>query len=64
MTIPADSIVAHTLSRMQSSLERRTDTGDVGQSAAGFFLWEMSMMRFPGSCFWIHFFRHWIKSPG
>lgn len=35
MTIPADSIVAHTLSRMQRSLERRTDTGDVGQERSG-----------------------------
>lgn len=35
MTIPADSIVAHTLSRMQRNLERRTDTGDVAQERSG-----------------------------
>ncbi|EPS4527421.1 helix-turn-helix domain-containing protein [Citrobacter koseri] len=35
MTIPADSIVAHTLSRMQRNLERRTDTGDVTQERSG-----------------------------
>jgi hypothetical protein len=64
MTIPADSIVAHTLSRMQRSLERRTDTGDVGQERSGLLLWEMYMMRFPDSCFWIPVFRHWIKPPG
>ena len=35
MTIPADSIVAHTLSRMQKNLERRSDTGDVSQERSG-----------------------------
>ncbi|RAT11122.1 STY4528 family pathogenicity island replication protein, partial [Lonsdalea quercina] len=35
MTIPADSIVAHTLSRMQKNLERRLDTGDVSQERSG-----------------------------
>lgn len=35
MTIPADSIVAHTLARMQQNLERRTDTGDVSQERSG-----------------------------
>lgn len=35
MTIPADSIVAHTLSRMQRNLERRADTGDVSQERGG-----------------------------
>lgn len=35
MTIPADSIVAHTLHRMQRNLERRTDTGDVTQERSG-----------------------------
>ncbi|MEB2728990.1 STY4528 family pathogenicity island replication protein [Citrobacter koseri] len=35
MTIPADSIVAHTLSRMQRNLERRADTGDVTRERSG-----------------------------
>ena len=35
MTIPADSIVAHTLSRMQKNLERRSDIGDVSQERSG-----------------------------
>ncbi|MBP2195033.1 STY4528 family pathogenicity island replication protein [Pantoea cypripedii] len=35
MTIPADSIVAHTLARMQQNLERRADTGDVSQERSG-----------------------------
>ncbi|MEQ4973864.1 STY4528 family pathogenicity island replication protein [Enterobacter cloacae] len=35
MTIPTDSIVAHTLSRMQRNLERRVDTGDVSQERSG-----------------------------
>ncbi|HCC5976569.1 TPA: helix-turn-helix domain-containing protein [Citrobacter koseri] len=35
MTIPADSIVAHTLSRMQRNLERRADIGDVTQERSG-----------------------------
>lgn len=35
MTIPADSIVAHALSRMQQNLERRADNGDVSQERSG-----------------------------
>lgn len=35
MTIPADSIVAHTLSRMQRNLERRADIGDVTLERSG-----------------------------
>lgn len=35
MNIPADSIVAHTLSRMEKSLERRAVNGDVGQERSG-----------------------------
>lgn len=35
MTIPADSIVAHTLGRMQQNLERRADNGDVSQERSG-----------------------------
>ncbi|EOS93144.1 STY4528 family pathogenicity island replication protein [Erwinia tracheiphila] len=35
MTIPPDSIVAHTLSRMLRNLEQRTDTGDVSQERSG-----------------------------
>lgn len=35
MTIPADSIVAHTLTRMQQNLERRVDSGDVSQERSG-----------------------------
>ncbi|EXU76750.1 STY4528 family pathogenicity island replication protein [Erwinia mallotivora] len=35
MTIPPDSIVAHTLSRMQRNLEQRTDAGDVSQERSG-----------------------------
>lgn len=35
MTIPADSIVAHTLSRMQRNLERRADIGDVALERSG-----------------------------
>ncbi len=35
MNIPADSIVAHTLSRMEKSLERRAVSGDAGQERSG-----------------------------
>ena len=35
MTIPADSIVAHTLGRMQQNLERRADNGDVSHERSG-----------------------------
>lgn len=35
MTIPADSILAHTLSRMKRNLERRADTGDVTLERSG-----------------------------
>ncbi|WP_205957180.1 STY4528 family pathogenicity island replication protein [Pantoea stewartii] len=35
MNIPADSIVAHTLSRMEKSLERRAVNGDAGQERSG-----------------------------
>ncbi|CCG85943.1 Chromodomain-helicase-DNA-binding protein 3 CHD-3 [Erwinia piriflorinigrans CFBP 5888] len=35
MTIPPDSIVAHTLSRMQHNLEQRSNTGDVSQERSG-----------------------------
>ncbi|PXV76840.1 STY4528 family pathogenicity island replication protein [Pantoea sp. PNA 03-3] len=35
MNIPADSIVAHTLSRMERSLERRAVSGDAGQERSG-----------------------------
>ncbi|BBL32355.1 STY4528 family pathogenicity island replication protein [Pantoea ananatis] len=35
MNIPADSIVAHTLSRMEKNLERRAVGGDAGQERSG-----------------------------
>ncbi|KKW49483.1 helix-turn-helix domain protein [Pantoea ananatis] len=35
MNIPADSIVAHTLSRMEKSLERRAVNGEAGQERSG-----------------------------
>ncbi|MBN6032960.1 STY4528 family pathogenicity island replication protein [Pantoea ananatis] len=35
MNIPADSIVAHTLSRMEKSLGRRAVSGDAGQERSG-----------------------------
>jgi len=35
MNIPADSIVAHTLSRMEKNLERRAVSGDAGQERSG-----------------------------
>lgn len=35
MNIPADSIVAHTLSRMEKSLERRAVNGDASQERSG-----------------------------
>lgn len=35
MNIPADSIVAHTLSRMEKGLERRAVNGDAGQERSG-----------------------------
>lgn len=35
MNIPADSIVAHTLSRMEKSLARRAVNGDAGQERSG-----------------------------
>jgi hypothetical protein len=47
MTIPADSIVAHTLSRMQRISNGVQTLVMSVRSAAGFFLWEMYMMRFP-----------------
>ena len=35
MNIPADSIVAHTLSRMEKNLERRAVSGEAGQERSG-----------------------------
>jgi hypothetical protein len=64
MTIPADSIVAHTLARMQQNLERRTDTGDVSQERSGLLFMGNVHDAFPRSCFWIHAFHRWIKPPG
>ncbi|STQ14878.1 Uncharacterised protein [Enterobacter cloacae] len=62
MTIPADSIVAHTLARMQQNLERRTDTGDVSQERSGLLFMGNVHDASRAGCFWIHAFHRWIKT--
>lgn len=51
MNIPADSIVAHTLSRMEKSLERRAVSGDASQERSGLLFMGNVHDAFPRSLF-------------